>query len=106
MEKSKSGFAVYDGKLRRISEEMVQAEARHIAKRRTEGLDCDCKDGMFPSRAPASRREFLFVAGSGAGAAAAPMLSVPAAAPPSATGALPFDVPQEPAKEPRPAGAA
>src|SRR5215831_5648687 len=99
MEKSKSGFAFYDGKLRRMSEEMVQAEARHIAKRRTEGLDCDCKDGMFPSRAPTSRREFLFVAGSGAGAAAATMLSVTAAAQQAPPGAIRFDVPQDPTKE-------
>src|SRR5262249_61699847 len=93
MEKSKSGFAVYDGKLRRISEEMVQAEARHIAKRRTEGLDCDCKDGMFPSRAPASRREFLFVAGSGAGAAGATRVRGAAAGRQGPAGGIHVDVP-------------
>ena len=54
---------IYDEKSQRMAEEMVMAEARHVAQR--EAQDCDCKDGMFP-RSPASRRKFLFAAGSAA----------------------------------------
>ena len=50
------GFVIYDEKSRRMADEMVIAEARHIVQRRQDTQDCACKDGMFP-RAPASRRK-------------------------------------------------
>ena len=40
--------AYYDEKAKRFADEMVQAEARHIASRKAEEQECDCKDGMFP----------------------------------------------------------
>jgi len=48
---------------------MVAAETRHLSQSAAEKEDCDCKDGMFPARVSASRRDFLFAAGSSAGAA-------------------------------------
>ncbi len=54
---------------------------------------------MFPARAPANRRDFLFAAGSGAGAAAAALLAGPAAAQQAPAGAKHFDVPPDPTKE-------
>jgi mono/diheme cytochrome c family protein len=61
------GFVIYDEESQRMADEMVVAEARHMAQRRRDD-DCACKDGMFP-RASASRRGFLFAAGSAAGLA-------------------------------------
>ena len=52
---------IYDEKARRMAEEMVMVEGRHIAQRKAQ--ECDCKNGMFP-HLPASRRSFLFAAGS------------------------------------------
>jgi len=46
----------YDAKTHRMAEEMILAEARHIAQRQAQ--DCECKQGMF-LRLPASRRKFL-----------------------------------------------
>ena len=54
---------------------------------------------MFPKRAPANRRDFLFTAGSSAGAAAAAMLSGSAVAQQASPGAVRFDVPADPTKE-------
>ena len=47
------------------------AEARHIAERKAQEQECDCKDGMFPRAAMTDRRKFLFAAGSLAGALSA-----------------------------------
>src|SRR5262249_32519228 len=88
----------YDEKARRMANEMVVAEARQIAQRRAQ--ECDCKDGMFP-RLPASRRRFLFAAGS-AGLAG----STAALAQNALPGAVHYDVPADSTKELRPAGAA
>jgi len=78
---------------------MIAAEARHLSQRAAEQEYCDCKDGMFPTRAPASRRDFLFAAGSGAGAAAAAMFAGSAAAQQTPPGAVHFEVPADPTKE-------
>src|SRR4029077_14307552 len=74
------------------------AEARHIARRRAELEDCDCKEGMFPSAGITDRRRFLFAAGSSlAGVAgAASFAQAQDKAPP---GAIKFDVPADPTKE-------
>jgi sulfane dehydrogenase subunit SoxC len=81
----------YDEKARRMADEMVVAEARQIAQRRAQ--ECDCKDGMFP-RLPASRRRFLFAAGSAglAGSTAALAQTAP-------PGAVRYDVPADSTKE-------
>lgn len=78
---------------------MIAAEQRHLAERAAAEADCDCKDGMFPSRAPTSRRGFLFAAGSAAGAAAAAMAGGAANAQKAPAGAQYFDVPADPTKE-------
>jgi len=83
---------IYDEKSRRMAEEMVMAEARQLAQR--EAQDCDCKDGMFP-RSPASRRKFLFAAGSAASLAG----STAALAQKAPPGAVYYDVPADPTKE-------
>jgi sulfane dehydrogenase subunit SoxC len=80
-------------------DDMIAAEARHLSQRVTEEEDCECKDGMFPSRAPTNRRNFLFAAGSSAGAAAAALLAGSAAAQQAPAGAKLFDVPADPTKE-------
>jgi sulfane dehydrogenase subunit SoxC len=64
----------FDDKARRIIEEMKAAEARHMSERHAQEEECACKGGMFPTRAPANRRAFLFAAGSTAGGAAAAAL--------------------------------
>ena len=64
----------FDDKARRIIEEMKAAEARHMSERHAQEEECACKGGMFPARAPANRRAFLFAAGSTAGGAAAAVL--------------------------------
>jgi sulfane dehydrogenase subunit SoxC len=83
---------IYDEKSRRMAEKMVMAEARHIAQR--EAQECDCKDGMFP-RSPASRRKFLFAAGSAASLAG----STAALAQKAPPGAVYYDVPADSTKE-------
>jgi len=101
MEKWNAGPITYDEKSRRMADEMVQAEARHIARRSSQDIDCDCKDGMFPRSGFADRRAFLFAAGSLA--VGAPALAQTAKAPP---GAIQFPVPDDPTKEQgRPVGA-
>src|SRR5215467_1987575 len=64
MDKWNTGPIFYDEKSRRIADEMVQAETRHTARRAAPGIDCDCKDGMFPRARLGDRRAFLFAAGS------------------------------------------
>jgi len=90
------GHAVYDEKSRRMVEQMILAEQRHIAQRQQE--DCDCKDGMFPRAAITDRRKFLFAAGSLAGVVGSGGFAHAAdnKAPP---GAFHFDVPDDPTKE-------
>jgi sulfane dehydrogenase subunit SoxC len=76
---------------------MIAAEARYLSQRAAAQEECDCKDGMFPTRVAASRRDFLFAAGSGAGAAV--MLGGSAAAQQAPPGAIRFNVPADPTKE-------
>jgi sulfane dehydrogenase subunit SoxC len=83
---------IYDEKSRRMAEEMVMAEARQLAQR--EAQECDCKNGMFP-RSPASRRKFLFAAGSAASLAG----STAALAQKAPPGAIYFEAPADPTKE-------
>ena len=83
---------IYDEKSQRMAEEMVMAEAQQLAQR--EAQECDCKDGMFP-RSPASRRKFLFAAGSAASLAG----STAALAQKAPPGAVYYDVPADPTKE-------
>jgi sulfane dehydrogenase subunit SoxC len=83
---------IYDEKSQRMAEQMVMAEARKLAQR--EAQECDCKDGMFP-RSPASRRKFLFAAGSAASLAG----STAALAQKAPPGAVYYDVPADPTKE-------
>src|SRR5690606_16921999 len=70
-------------------------EQRHIADRLRE--DCECRDGMFPRRTTSSRRGFLFAAGSLVGAAGAATIA-PAEGPKAPTGAVLYDVPDDPTK--------
>ncbi len=86
----------YDEKSRRMANEMVLAEASHIARREAE--DCDCKEGMFPRAGITNRRKFLFVAGSVAAFTGSPAFaqSTDPKAPP---GAFRFNVPADPTKE-------
>ena len=89
----------YDEKARRIIDEMIMAEARHIARRKTtEEQERDCEDGMFSRAGLIDRRRFLFAAGSLAGVVGASTVARAAdqKAPP---GAIHFDVPDEPTKE-------
>jgi sulfane dehydrogenase subunit SoxC len=95
MEKWNAGPIIYDEKSRQMGDEMVQAEALHIARRSARDLDCDCKDGMFPRASFADRRTFLFAAGSLV-VGGAPALAQTAKAPP---GAIQFPVPDDPTKE-------
>ncbi len=89
---------VLDEKATRIIEEMVAVEARHIAQRQAAEAECACKNGMFPTRASANRRTFLFAAGSTAGAAvlATPGRGADSKAP---SGAEYFEVPPDPTKQ-------
>jgi len=84
-------------RVEQMIEAMVAAEERRLAAHAAEQTDCDCKDGMFPNRAPATRRAFLFAAGS-SGAAAAAMMSGHAVAQQAPPGAQHFDVPPDPTK--------
>jgi sulfane dehydrogenase subunit SoxC len=87
---------LYDAKSRRMADELVRAEQRHIAQRSREEPECECKDGMFPHSTSANRRRFLFAAGSVAGVAA----STAALAQKASPGAVFYDVPADPTKEP------
>jgi sulfane dehydrogenase subunit SoxC len=98
MSKPSSALA-FDENSQWMIDGMIAAEARHRAQRAAETEDCDCKDGMFPTRASTNRRNFLFAAGSTAGAAAAVMLSGPADAQQAPPGAQYFDVPADPTKQ-------
>ncbi len=86
---------IYDKKSLRMADEMVMAEARHIAQRKLEQQDCDCKVGMFPRSAPTDRRKFIFAAGSVAGV----LGSTAALAQKTPPGAISYDVPADPTKE-------
>ncbi|MGE5773415.1 MAG: molybdopterin-dependent oxidoreductase, partial [Hyphomicrobiales bacterium] len=88
-----------DHHAQRMIDGMIAAEAQHLSQRTDEREDCDCKDGMFPSRAPTDRRNFLFAAGSSAGAAAAALVAGPAIAQQAPAGAKYFDLPADPTKE-------
>ncbi|WP_214430063.1 hypothetical protein, partial [Escherichia coli] len=88
----------YDDKARRIADEMIRAEARHIAERTEE--DCECKQGMFAKAAAPNRRAFLFASGSFAGTiGAASLASAQAPKPKAPAGAFFFDVPEDSTKE-------
>lgn len=97
MEKQQPVF--YDDQSRRMADEMIVAEARHIARREAEKQECECKDGMFPRAAPANRRKFLFAAGSMAVSAPAMAQTAAPPAPPAPPGAFRFHVPADPTKE-------
>jgi sulfane dehydrogenase subunit SoxC len=86
-------------RVQKMIDEMVAAEQRHLAQRRSEQFECECREGMFPTRVPASRRAFLFAAGSTTGAAAAAALGRSALAQQAPPGAQHFDVPADPTKE-------
>jgi len=90
--------AVYDAKTQRLIDEMVAAEARYLARRKSEEAECDCKDGMFPRAALRSRRQFLVAAGAAAGVAGSAGLAR-AADGKTPPGAVHFDVPADPTKE-------
>ncbi len=64
----------FEDEARRLSDEMIAAEARHLAQRRAQEQECPCTEGMFPTPAPTDRRTFLFAAGSTVGAAAGAVL--------------------------------
>lgn len=94
---SKAHHSEYDEPTQRLIDGMIAAEARQISQGH-EREECECKEGMFPARAPASRRNFLFAAGSSAAAAAA-FVAGSAAAQQAPPGAKYFDVPPDPTKE-------
>ena len=48
MEKANS--VAYDEKAQRLANEMIAAEARHLARRKSEEQECDCKDGNVSAR--------------------------------------------------------
>jgi sulfane dehydrogenase subunit SoxC len=89
---------IYDEKAQRMANAMIAVEARHMARRKAELEDCDCKKGMFPTAGVTDRRKFLFAAGSSlAGVAgAASLAQAQDKAPP---GAIHFNVPDDPTKE-------
>ncbi|MGC1958888.1 MAG: hypothetical protein WA683_14765, partial [Pseudolabrys sp.] len=55
---------IYDEKAQRMANAMIAVEARHMARRKAELEDCDCKKGMFATAGVTDRRKFLFAAGS------------------------------------------
>jgi sulfane dehydrogenase subunit SoxC len=89
----------FDENAERMIDGMIAAEARHLAQRAAEKEICDCKDGMFPAHAPANRRDFLFAAGSSAGAAAVAIVSGSAVAQQAPPGAIRFDAPADPTRQ-------
>src|SRR5271169_146978 len=94
----KTNSVTYDEKAQRQVDEMITAEAQHIARRKVEEQECDCKDGMFPRAAITDRRNFLFTAGSLAGVVGSSVLAQAAddKAPP---GAIHYSVAADPTKE-------
>src|SRR5450759_162147 len=54
---SKQPAVIYDENAQRLADEMIAAEARHIARRKAEEQECDCKDGMFPRAGMTDRRK-------------------------------------------------
>ena len=64
----------HDEKSQRLADQMVLAEARHIAQRKAQDQDCDCKDGMFPRDGVTDRRKFLLAAVLFTGVAGSPPL--------------------------------
>jgi len=95
---SKTPNVVPDEKAKRIIEEMIAAEARHMAQRQPPEAECVCKDGMFPTRAPSNRRAFLF--STAGGAALAAFAGAGRAAEPTAPpGAEYFEVPADPTRQ-------
>lgn len=96
------GPVIYDAKAKAFARALVEAEERARAARLApeQEPDCDCKDGMFPSR-----RGLLFAAGS-AGAAAVGLSGRAHAQAKAPPGAVLYDVPADPTKElGRPVGA-
>ena len=88
---------VLDDNTKRMIENIIAAEQRHLAERRGEQL-CRCKEGMFARQSVASRRSLLFAAGSAAGAVAA-IGGARAADQKAPPGAHWFDVPADSTKE-------
>jgi sulfane dehydrogenase subunit SoxC len=88
-----------ENRVQKMINEMVAAEQRQLAQQNLENGECECRDGMFPTRVPTSRRGFLFAAGSSTGAVAAAALSGAALAQQAPPGAQHFDVPADPTKE-------
>jgi sulfane dehydrogenase subunit SoxC len=86
-------------RVQKMINDMVAAEQRQLAQQESSDTDCECRDGMFPTRVPTSRRAFLFAAGSTTGAAAAAALGGAALAQQAPPGAQHFDVPADPTKE-------
>jgi sulfane dehydrogenase subunit SoxC len=91
-----NGPVRYDDAARRMADEMIAAEARHIAHRKQDEQPCDCKEGMFPRAGLTDRRRFLFAAGTLA--ASSPALAQQAG-PKAPPGAIHFDVPADPTRE-------
>lgn len=87
----------YDEHAQRMAEAMISAENRHIAERRIEQQDCDCKEGMFPRAGLTSRRRFLFAAGSLA--AVAPVGVARAQDGKAPPGAVYYEPAEDPTKE-------
>ncbi|MGH9695426.1 MAG: molybdopterin-dependent oxidoreductase, partial [Bryobacteraceae bacterium] len=77
---------------------MIAAEARHLARGKSQDEECDCKEGMFPRAGITDRRNFLFAAGSLAGVVGSSVLAQAAddKAPP---GAVHYSVAEDPTKE-------
>jgi sulfane dehydrogenase subunit SoxC len=86
-------------RVQKMIDDMVAAEQRRLAQQESSDTDCGCRDGMFPTRVPTSRRAFLFAAGSTTGAAAAAAIGGAALAQQAPPGAQHFDVPADPTKE-------
>src|SRR5271168_838269 len=88
----------YNEKARRVAQEMIIAEAWHIARRKETEVGCDCQDGMFPRAGLTDRRRLLFAAGSLAGTLGTSSFAQ-AADDTTPPGAIHFDVPADPTKE-------
>ena len=95
---SKQPAVIYDEKTQRLADEMIAAEARHIARRKAEEQECDCKDGMFPRAGMTDRRKFLFAAGSLAGVVGSAGIAH-AADDKAPAGAIHYSVADDPTKE-------
>jgi sulfane dehydrogenase subunit SoxC len=88
----------YDEKAQRLADEMIAAEARHIARRKAEEQACECKNGMFPRTGMTDRRKFLFATGSLAGVVGSSVLAQ-AADDKAPAGAIHYSVADDPTKE-------